>query len=53
MPSATAQSFNVIERGNKGKRKPVWRNVTLNKQWKLPSGNVSVLLPRKLQSLED
>lgn len=53
MPSATAQSFNVIDRGNKGERKPVWRSVMLDKQQKLRPRDDSVLLPRKLQSLED
>lgn len=53
MPSATAQSFNVIERGNKGKRKPVWRSVMPKKHGKLRRWNVSVLLCRELQSLED
>lgn len=53
MPSATAQSFNVIDRGNKGERKPVWRSVMLDKQQKLHPRDDSVLLPRKLQSLED
>lgn len=53
MLSATAQSFNVIDRGNKGEGKPVWRSVMLDKQRKLRPGDDSVLLPRKLQSLED
>lgn len=53
MPSATARSFNDIERGNKGKRKPVWRSVMPSKHCKLHQWNVSVLLYRELQSLED
>lgn len=51
MPSATAQSFNVIDRGNKGERKPLWRSAMLGKQQKLQPRDVSVLLPRKLQGL--
>lgn len=53
MPSATAQSFNIIDRGNKGERKPIWRSVMLDKQRKLHLRDDNVLLLRKLQSLED
>lgn len=53
MPSATAQSFNVIDRGNKGGKKTCLEKCDAGRAVKATPEYDSMLLPRKLQSLED